>query len=470
MSCEQEETPEPVRTIPELVQPHVDRFILEAERRGVSLDISKLSFEFELGLTIPNQGLAIASCTRTEDLHLVKIDTSNVFWVHGGPMGQEEVVFHELGHCLLQRPHKEDRLATDDFRSIMRAQGALSYGSFNTFLQSSMVHRRDYYLDELFNENTPAPCWAVQDPAPPFPQQIFDEDFLNAGPHYEMILDGTGSFWLSGQNDMYRFQNGQFEEVPFEYEVNELASDHAGNLWIAARWENKGLLGLWNDGEFEALYEDTEIGGPIFNIYRMTVDHQGMLWFSSVNGEIFRQTEAGDFEQIPDQSDVPVSKMLSSSDGTLYMLKGFEILIFKESLTPQTLSTSNSGLPIGYFRDFAVDNQGVLWLTVAGLKETYLVRIYQDQTVEVLELADLNMPETFINAIWSDSEGNIWLATSNGIKKWEEEYFSGYCTFNTGNPILSPTDIVVDSQGIVWSMGKDAVDSRRKIIRTDTGI
>ncbi|MDH3708358.1 MAG: hypothetical protein OER04_00645, partial [Cyclobacteriaceae bacterium] len=70
----------------------------------------------------------------------------------------------------------------------------------------------------------------------------------------------------------------------------------------------------------------------------------------------------------------------------------------------------------------------------------------------------------------SDSEGNIWLATSNGIKKWEEEYFSGYCTYNTGNPILSPTDIVVDPQGIIWSMGKDAVDARRKIIRTDTGL
>lgn len=52
-------------------------------------------------------------------------------------------VFHELGHCVLGRGHRNDRTEEGFILSIMEASGAACFGPY--------ADNRDYYLDELFS-------------------------------------------------------------------------------------------------------------------------------------------------------------------------------------------------------------------------------------------------------------------------------------------------------------------------------
>ena len=78
----------------------------------------------------------------------------------------EALIFHELGHCILQQLHLTDTLPKGDPKSRM-VQGKLTVDSPCKFVLDDPVncknlHKRDYYIDEFFDPNTPVPDWPDQ--------------------------------------------------------------------------------------------------------------------------------------------------------------------------------------------------------------------------------------------------------------------------------------------------------------------
>lgn len=82
-------------------QPTVDRFLREAWIRGLNPDITGLDIQYG----DPGDG-AIGICyylgTDTRDI-LIHPDR-----FEADPLFMQEVIMHELGHCILQRPHIDD--------------------------------------------------------------------------------------------------------------------------------------------------------------------------------------------------------------------------------------------------------------------------------------------------------------------------------------------------------------------------
>ncbi len=82
------------------------------------------------------------------------------------PEAREELVFHELGHCLLGRTaHRTSRLPNGEYASVMNGKESGLYSSCVYDIGGANNgcddrYKRTYYLDELFDENTPAPDWA----------------------------------------------------------------------------------------------------------------------------------------------------------------------------------------------------------------------------------------------------------------------------------------------------------------------
>jgi hypothetical protein len=68
---------------------------------------------------------------------------------------KKHLIFHELGHCALARDHDSEVLSNHEFKTIMR--GTPLYE--NSFL-NLRGKRWQYYIDELFDPNTPEPAWA----------------------------------------------------------------------------------------------------------------------------------------------------------------------------------------------------------------------------------------------------------------------------------------------------------------------
>jgi hypothetical protein len=65
---------------------------------------------------------------------------------------------------------------------------------------------------------------------------------------------------------------------------------------------------------------------------------------------------------------------------------------------------------------------------------------------------------------------NLWIATSNGIKKWEGYTFSNYCTYNSGLGFLDFSSIVAGNDGVIWSIGRDTANMERGLLRMRLGI
>ena len=67
------------------------------------------------------------------------------FWRRSNTTYKEYIVFHELGHCVLQRDHLDACLNNKTWTSIMRSGLGDCFDNYTS-------RTRTYYIDELFNE------------------------------------------------------------------------------------------------------------------------------------------------------------------------------------------------------------------------------------------------------------------------------------------------------------------------------
>ena len=74
----------------------------------------------------------------------LEINIDPEFWAIASDVEKEEVVFHELGHCILGRDHEETVLEEGIPKSIM----------FPYVFEWEYQNYRSYYVAELKNENT----------------------------------------------------------------------------------------------------------------------------------------------------------------------------------------------------------------------------------------------------------------------------------------------------------------------------
>ena len=133
---------------------YVQAFIAEGAKRGQTIDFddSGLIVEFS-DVTVGN---ASGFCYVGE--HHVVIDKSE--WTSLSENVRGFLLFHELGHCELDRGHRNDKFENNVWKSIMR--GSPLEGNEVWIPIPYFGFRKDYLNDELFNENVPAPAWATQ--------------------------------------------------------------------------------------------------------------------------------------------------------------------------------------------------------------------------------------------------------------------------------------------------------------------
>ena len=123
--------------------PFVDSFLEEANIRGISLDSSQIS-SIQFGDT--DFG---GVCFRNSGNILINEDS----WNKRTDFSKEFLIFHELGHCVLDRRHDNGVLPNGLCKSLMMGSGEnMCRYNFNDIWLG-------YLTDELFDPNTPLPDW-----------------------------------------------------------------------------------------------------------------------------------------------------------------------------------------------------------------------------------------------------------------------------------------------------------------------
>lgn len=126
-------------SVDEELQPWFDLFVEEGAQRGVHVDLSGITGIIE-NITSPN---VAGSCSISGNNKTVRLDLR--FWSAYSLLEKELVVFHELGHCYLERGHLE----TADVRGV--CQSMMNSGISNCRINYNLATRTTY-LDELFDE------------------------------------------------------------------------------------------------------------------------------------------------------------------------------------------------------------------------------------------------------------------------------------------------------------------------------
>lgn len=158
--CSKEEEFKPVYNVPDEYQAFVDTFINEAANRRHTIKISNLIINYDKTIESPH----CAKCNSTsmdEDVQkIISINPNIKCWFSDQEL--ETLIFHELGHCVLGRLHEEGLLPNGDLKSLMNQYDLAVYAACIYPVGDEpcdKTFRRTYYLDELFDAETPVPEW-----------------------------------------------------------------------------------------------------------------------------------------------------------------------------------------------------------------------------------------------------------------------------------------------------------------------
>lgn len=121
--------------------PYFAEFEQEASSRGFKVSLSNSGIR-GLIQEIAEQGIA-GQCSygNRQSSREIIIDTE--FWNKSSRLYKEYIVFHELGHCYLNRDHKDACFSNRTVVSIMRSGHGTCRDNYTNLT-------RNYYVDELF--------------------------------------------------------------------------------------------------------------------------------------------------------------------------------------------------------------------------------------------------------------------------------------------------------------------------------
>lgn len=248
-SCRVEEASIPNINVEEDFVPYVNAFIEEGAKRGHEID-----FE-DTGLTIVfgNIPTASASCSEiagpNEGSHQIIVNKNA--WEALNDTLRERLIFHELGHCELGRIHKNDKFSDGSWRSIMRGDPLSQVDE--RLPVPYFGFRRDYYIDELFNDHTPSPGWASYN---------FDYNDLETAALNPLITRSN----LEKLSDTI---NLALENYELEFEVKTISGEEA--TWLAWGTEAKHYFFWLRENEFH-FAANSNFQGPFHFIESETLD------------------------------------------------------------------------------------------------------------------------------------------------------------------------------------------------------
>lgn len=180
-------------------QIYVDRFIEEAAKRGITIDFSDtgLKIEFRNAVDVETGGV----CRGNHHIEIEKF-----YWEDLTDADKEGLIFHELGHCELNRRHRNDTLPNGEWASRMR--GSPIPEGLSAVINYSGV-RRDYYIDELFDESISIPEWSTY--APRYEEigddqreQLFYTDSTFSNFRKNFILEKEDNFEIDIEVDIFQ--------------------------------------------------------------------------------------------------------------------------------------------------------------------------------------------------------------------------------------------------------------------------
>ncbi len=220
--------------------------------------------------------------------------------------------------------------------------------------------------------------------------------------------------------------------------VSDIAIDRRGNAWIATL---EGLSVFSSSGKLTNYTMEDGLASNI--LYKLIEARDGTIWICTKQG--ITRYKNGTFSPPPFKaSDVKVLNILEDSNGNLWFAAAPGLYQFSVPDNVLTYYSTRDGLPDNYIQSMFEDSRGRLWIGTEnglGCKENGRFRNYTTKH---------GLPDNLCKFILEDNEGDLWIGTPSGLVCFDGEAFKTYTTRRHGLAGNSWNSGFKDSRGALW--------------------
>jgi signal transduction histidine kinase/ligand-binding sensor domain-containing protein len=257
---------------------------------------------------------------------------------------------------------------------------------------------------------------------------------------FSLLAARDGTLFIGTSKGLASWKDGrltQYAELDGHY-IFKLLEDHEGSVWASGVRVTAGQLCAIRDGGVRCGGGDGALGRGAFNLYE---DSKGHLWAGVKDGLWRWKPGPPTFYPLAGEPD-GIQGLGEDGDGTLLVGWRGGIQRFVDGKTePYPLPAA-----VGQFRAKRLlrDRDGGLWL---GTQDRGLVHLHRGRA-ELFTASD-GLSGDSVYSILEDREGNIWVATMNGLDRFRE-FAVATLTLKQGLSNALVGAVLADRDGSVW--------------------
>jgi PAS domain S-box-containing protein len=231
-----------------------------------------------------------------------------------------------------------------------------------------------------------------------------------------LVAARDGTLWIGTWNGLASWKNGkltQYAELA-GLAIRALVEDHEGSIWAGTNGSPgppDGKLCEIRNGSVQCHPEMSGVDRGVFGLH---TDTKGNLWVRLQVGVWRWRPGPPEFYAVPGLSKGRMQGMADSEDGSVLIAETGAVMRLADGKAEAVYRFPNARHGFRFLRMLR-DRDGGLWVGPAGRG---IVHIHQGRTDVFSESDGLSGDDIY--DLFEDREGNIWVATINGLDRFHE--------------------------------------------------
>jgi ligand-binding sensor domain-containing protein len=277
-----------------------------------------------------------------------------------------------------------------------------------------------------------------------------------------LLAERDGRLWIGTDKGLASWNGGKltrYPELAGQF-VNVLLKDREGTIWAGVSGTSTGRLCAVESDRARCYGEDGSFGGGVLSLYE---DGAGNLWAGGFGTSGLWRWKPGSPKLYPIPGSSPEVYSLTQGDNgaLLIAMRGKEI---RQLVGGKVKAYSPPGARQQFNPNQMLrDRNGGLWI---GTSDRGLLHVHRGRT-DLFARSD-GLSGDFINGFFEDREGNIWVATANGLDRFRDVAIPTI-SVKQGLSTATVVSVLAARDGSVWLATLDGLnkwyDSRITIYR-----
>ena len=231
-----------------------------------------------------------------------------------------------------------------------------------------------------------------------------------------LVASRDGTLWVGTRNGLSSWKNGKLTQYPelAGLAIRALVEDHEGSIWAGTNGSPGPPDGKLCEIRNGSVRCHPEMGGVTHGVFGLHEDDKGNLWVGLEMGVWRWRPGPAEFYAVPGLSNGRMQGMADGEDGSVLIAATGAVMGLADGKAEAVYPFPAARRGFRFLRMLR-DRDGGLWVGPAGRG---IVHIHQGRTDVFSESDGLSGDDIY--DLFEDREGNIWVATINGLDRFHE--------------------------------------------------